>query len=441
MITAILNFSTERKKFFLSYLFFLALSIRLCIVFLYSILPISKIEINADYEYGIIARAIADGKGYSYPIVEFDSNFAPKNIIGYRPSANQLPFFPYFLSIFYSFSRGPIAFFLIRVIHAIFSALTCIIIYLIALRLVQYKTAFILGILSAFYPLFIIIIIRIVPETFFTFWLSFTILYLLILKDFPSIKNIAITGLLMGVTVLNNNVITSFFPLIGIWLLMNLKMAFWNKLWKVSLVFSISILVITPWLIRNFLIFNKFPLLKSTTGFNLWIGNNPSGTGTFFTENKEEINPVIFKKFPDVFKLSEVEQDSIYYKDAIHYIRTNPFHYIKLIAKRFYYFWWFPSDELVTKSARSYKKILAIPYMVILIFGIAGIFNAMRSNWKEYFLLVSLMLSISFVYALFIVGHMRYRTPIEPYMLLFASQAIFIFLRKLANMYISFVKM
>src|SRR3990172_8313451 len=174
MITAILNFSTERKKFFLSYLFFLALSIRLCIVFLYSILPISKIEINADYEYGIIARAIADGKGYSYPIVEFDSNFAPKNIIGYRPSANQLPFFP----------------------------------------------------------------------------------YLLILKDFPSIKNIAITGLLMGVTVLNNNVITSFFPLIGIWLLMNLKMAFWNKLWKVSLVFSISILVITPCLIRNFLIFN-----------------------------------------------------------------------------------------------------------------------------------------------------------------------------------------
>ena len=456
MMNAILDFSKERRKTFLLCLFSLSLSIRLCAVFLSTLLPTHKGEINsnyehdvipskhidpsikqgfmgrnADYEYGIIARSIVDGKGYSMPIVEFDDNLVPKNTINYRPSAEQTPFFPYFLSLFYFFSKDPIIFFLIRIVHAVVSALTCVVLYVMALRLIHYKAAFILGILFSFYPLFISTTVKIVPETFFTFWLSLTILSLFYLKDSPSFKNITITGLLTGITLLNNNAITPFLPLAGIWLLINLKGTFQKKVLKISFVFFISMLVMSPWLMRNFVVFKKFPLLKSTSGLNLWLGNNPSSSGTFFSKSGEDLNNIISEKFPEALKLSEVEQDAVFYREAIDYIKANPANYVKSVFKRFYYYWWFPPNELITKNTLSYKKLMGIPYFIILISCIIGIFNTMRNNWRDCLLLVMLLFSISFLYSLFVVGHLRYRVPIEPYFLLFASQTIFTFLKKI----------
>lgn len=433
-MNTILDFSKERIRTFLLCLFFLALSTRLCAVFFYTFLPNPGTEINLDYEYGIIAKAIAGGKGYSAPVVEFDSDFIPKNFIDYKPTANQTPFFPYFLSIFYSITSDTVALFLVRFVHAIFSALTCVIVYVIALRLIHYKAAFILGILCTCYPLFISVILRIVPETFFTFFLSLTILYLLILKESPSRKNIIITGMLIGVTLLNSNVIMPFIFLIGIWLLLNIKDTFRNKLLKISFVFIITILVISPWLIRNFVVFNKFPLLKSTAGFNLWLGNNPSASGTFFSKSREDVNLIILRKFPKAFDLSEVERDSIFYGDAINFIKTNPLYYLKSVLKRFYYFWWFPPDGLVSGNVNSYKIFMAVPYLILLISCTIGMVTTMRENWQEGLLLIALMLSISLLYSLFVVGHLRYRVPIEPYILLFASQTIFLFIRGFVRM-------
>lgn len=458
MMNAILDFSKERRMTFLLCLFFLSLSLRLCAVFLSTLLPGHKGEVpldhehngmidpaikqgfmgrNADYEYGIIARAIVDGKGYSMPIVEFDRNLVPKNTVNYRPSAEQTPFFPYFLSLFYFFSKDPIIFFLIRIVHAIVSALTCVIVYIISLRLIHYKAAFIFGILVSFYPLFISTTVKIVPETFFTFWLSLTILSVFYLKDSPSLKNITIAGLLTGVTILNNNAITPFLPLAGLWLLINVKGTLKNKLGKISLVFFISILVVSPWLVRNFLVFKKFPLLKSTTGLNLWLGNNPSSSGTFFSKSGDDLNTIISQKFPEALKLSEVEQDAIFYREAMDYIKAHPVHYVKSVFKRLYYYWWFPPDELITKNTLSYKKLMGIPYSLLLILGMIGISSAMRSNWRDSLLLVTLLFSISLLYSLFVVGHLRYRVPIEPYFLLFASQTIFTVLKRISKIMVN----
>src|SRR3990172_10269328 len=315
MINAILDFSKERRTTFLLCLFFLSLSVRLCVVFLSALLQQSHKEdisteyeniamtdpsiqqgfkgINADYEYGVIARAIVDGKGYSMPILEFDDTLVPKNTSNYRPSADQTPFFPCFLSLFYFFSKDPIIFFLIKIVHAIISALTCIIVYLISLRLIHYKSSFILGILFSFYPLFILTSTKIFPETFFSFFLSLTILFLFFLKDTPSFKNAGITGALAGITLLNNNAITPFLFFAGIWLLFNLKGTLQNKAVKISFVFFIAFIVISPWLARNFLIFKKFPLMKSTSGLNLWLGNNSLGSGTFFTAKGEDLNIIV----------------------------------------------------------------------------------------------------------------------------------------------------
>jgi len=457
MMNTILDFSKQKRTTFLFCLFFLAFFLRLCAVFLFTASPTTPENgskdaegeivdnraysfnqsfrgVNADYEYGIIARAIVEGKGYSAPLVEFDNEFTPTGVVGYRPTANQTPFFPYFLSIFYSFSNGPVAFFLIRFTQAIVSALTCVIIYLISLRLIHYKAAFVSGILCSCYPLFVLFAVRIVPEAFFTFFLSLTILSLFVLRESPSFKNSIITGSLIGVALLNNNVITPFLPIIGLWLLVFLKCAFRDRVIKISLVFIMLMVVIAPWLIRNHLVFHKFPLLKSTTGFNLWLGNNPAGSGTFFSGGREDINNIVIKKFPAALKLSEVEQDAILYREAVDYIKANPGNYLKLVFKRFYYYWWFPPDKLVTENAGSYKKFMALPYLASLILCVIGIAARIRENWAECLLVVALMFIVSFVYSLFIVGHLRYRMPIEPYMLLFASQAIFLFTRRFSRM-------
>lgn len=426
---SISGFIIDNKKV-LSYIFVTALILR-AISFVGLSIVFKSSNLNKDFEYGAIARSLIEGRGYSAPIPDISTKWGEprKDTNSYRPSADQLPFYPIFLAVVYYFLDAPVSFFVVKIIQSLFSSAICMIIYLIALKLFDKRAAIIAGIISVVYPVFILNIVRIVPETFFTFWLVLSVLYLIVLKDAPSINHQLTAGVLIGITFLNSNVIMPILPFIAIYMFL-LSGTWKERLKRSALVMITAFLIVSPWLVRNYLAFGEFPLMKSTMGLNLWLGNNPKATGTFFLPSGEPMEFILPEAFYKGFTLSETAQDKMLYNDVLSYIKENPGHYAGLFLKRFYYFTWFPPDNLVSKEALFYKKLFQLPYGLILTSSVIGIILFFRRNTKDAFLLCAIIFSVAALYSIFIVGHMRYRMPIEPFILLFASYGISSFLDK-----------
>ena len=414
----------KSNKKILFYIFIAALSVRA--IYLISVnIMIDKHILNEDYEYGVIANSLIAGKGYSVPLTEQSDDGHIKVLNIYRPTTYHLPFYPIMLATVYSLIKSPLSMFIVMCIQSVISSTTCIIIYLFVIKLfANQRTAVIAGCAMILYPTFIIYASRLVPETMLIFWLSTALLSLLVLRDNPTYTNSLITGILLGVTLLTSNVIVPLLPIIVIWLLISLNIAIERRYKYVFSVLSAILLVVSPLLIRNYIVFREFPLMKSTTGTNLWLGNNPQASGTFYLHSGKLVSTIFPKAFTEGQILSEIEQDKILYDDAMSYIKTNPMHFIKLFLIKLYYFTWFSSDNLLSKEARLHKKIVIIPYGIMIVSFFIGIYLSLSKYPKDVFLLCSIIFSVALLYSIFIVGHPRYRMTVEPYMIVFSSYAV-----------------
>lgn len=417
------------------YIFLAALLARA--MFFFTVSVVLDMNLSKDFEYGIIARSLMAGEGYSVPVLEQSStDNTMKELDIYRPSAYHLPFYPMLLATIYTFVKSPISTFVLVSLQVLLASVTCILIYLVALRIfADRKVATIAGCLMIFNPTFILYVVRLIPETILIFWLSLMLLYLLLLKNSPSYSNSLIAGTLLGVSLLTSNVVVPMIPFIVIWLLISLTISLKQRVKIIILTMFTAFMVVSPWLVRNYIVFKEFPLMKTTLGHNLWLGNNPKATGTFYDQAGEEIRVLLLKDFIEGQKLSELEQDKGLHAKAMEFIKKNPAHYVWLSMKRFYYFIWFPPDNFVSGEALFHKKISEIPYGLILISCIAGAFLSLRKYPKEVFLIFSIILSQALLFSFIIVGHPRYRMTIEPYIILFSAYTASFLLDKYALIY------
>ncbi len=416
----------KSNKKILFYIFIAAFLLRaIYLLFLMSVAFDINV-LNQDFEYGIIARSLIAGKGYSTPIIEQSGWQEPKKELNInRPTAYHLPFYPIMLAMIYYFVKNPLSILIVMCIQVVFASATCIVIYLIALKLfINQRIAIIAGCIMILYPTSIAYVARLVPETILTFWLSLAVLYLLLLKDNPSYRNSLITGALIGVTLLTTNVVVPMIPFIFMWLLISLTIA-WEKRFKIIMLTMITaFIIVSPWIIRNYIVFKEFPLMKTTMGLNFWLGNNPKATGTFYLQSGEIMDSILPKVFYEGYKFSETEQDKQLYYEAMAYIKKNPVHFVRLFLKKIFYFTWFPPDNLLTKEAKLHRKLIKLPYGFILISCIFGVILSLRKYPKGVFLIFSIILSETLLFAIFVVGHPRYRMTIEPYIIIFSSYTI-----------------
>lgn len=151
----------------------------------------------------------------------------------------------------------------------------------------------------------------------------------------------------------------------------------------------IALIVISPYIIRNYLLFDAFALTKST-GFNLLKGNNPQskveGIGMWYgydvvTELEESL-----KKIKPIKKY-DLLSDKIFFDQAVKYISENPLKYFKLYIKKFFSFLFI---DFESSYPNYYSKIHIIPKILISIFTILSIFYFInfKINIFNYFTLL-----------------------------------------------------
>ena len=199
------------------------------------------------------------------------------------------------------------------------------------------------------------------------------------------------------------------------------KDTFKQGLKRFFLYFLTYCVIMFPWWVHNWNKYNKFVRTDLAYGYHMYAGNNfmnKSGGGIGGTDvDHSQILGYGIRTLTD--PSGYIRSDKIFKKEAYNYILEDPNRFLKQYIKKFYRFWSF------VPYAKEYKNLT---YSIIsfvsfgFIFFLSIIF--LLQNFKSYFYKISPLLTflgiITAIYTLTIVS-LRYRYPIEPIMIIFAS--------------------
>ena len=177
------------------------------------------------------------------------------------------------------------------------------------------------------------------------------------------------------------------------------------------------------WWIRNYGVYDKF--VMTSTGYSghvFYAGNNPlnkTGGGT----NKD----VDFSKFN---KIRDNElRDKAQWEAAIKWIKENPKDWFILEFKKFKRF--FSLKFYTPLYDKWYYNLISImSYGVVLIFFLYGLFFNMRNYIDKMMPMLLYSILLIGIHMVFIAS-IRYRLPIEPFMIIVASHSLYILLLKI----------
>ena len=380
----------SKEHYLLISIFSLALIVRLVFVLRYSGIP----EGDA-YIYDRLAMSIAQGEGY----VNDDG------------TAHSLypPLYPFFLSIIYGFFGHSYA--AVRIVQSIIGAFSCILIYSIGKKAIGAAVGGIAALVSIFYLPFVKSAGLLLTELIFTFLLLLVIFYLLKIREGPRFKNYVILGFLLGISLLTRSV-TMLFPIFMLPVFIYLKdHDHSERLKKYAIILLFFGLSITPWIIRNYIIYQKFIPASTQGGFAFYSSYCPRDG--IFGMNASSDDPIVI----EANKISSpVSRSNFMFKKTFKFIADNPKKVLKLEFKKILYYW-APFDwEIV--GGRWFNLV----YVTMLPFFALGFILALKQFRKNYIILLPIVYFQIMV--LIFYGSPRFRLPVEPYLFIVAAYGI-----------------
>jgi 4-amino-4-deoxy-L-arabinose transferase-like glycosyltransferase len=358
------------------------------------------------YEYGELVKNLQNGNGYSLFYYEKDS-LKFQYITGVVPfkSAYMPPGYTAFLYPFFLIHNDVIRNLFVLFLQIILSAINAFILYLITRHLFSEKAGIISALIYAVLPEFIyssangnIVVL------FHTLILA--LFYLLVKeKHFSDYKKLAVFILV--------SVILIYLRFEYILFIILLTIIFFRSfgIKNVGIIYISLLIALSPWLIRNYIVFRQFPLLSTSTGQNLYRGHNKDFVGNW---GEDELDAKLkgFKTSPDY----EIEANRIYANKAISFIISNPLKEIKYSFQKLYELWVFNNEDKRTESL-FYK----LPVILILFLFLLGLYRSISVDKFKYFYLFFIF--FSFVSVVFFALP-RYQTMLKVMIIPFAAQGM-----------------
>jgi 4-amino-4-deoxy-L-arabinose transferase-like glycosyltransferase len=394
----------------------------LSLVFVGLLIRVTAVLILDDYrdplsaEYGIVARNLVAGKG-----------FVGGGWLGPEtPTALNTPVYPIFLAAWLRVG-GPLAFLGVELSQALLSALLIYLVGQIARTLSDSSTGLVAGIFVTGYPPLIYFCKQISPAIFTTFFTMSSFYALLLFFRNPTWKRIIACGLVFGLSLLVEPILLMALPgaalIAWIWTYTGDKKSVVRKL---AVGGAIGILVILPWTTRNYLVFQRVVLLKTSFGLNLWLGNNPSATGFLYTSAGEPMQETLSASTRDYLStLNEAQRYEVLRRQAWEWIQLHPKRFLHLTIRRIGYLWLISPTYRVTEQniaePRAFYVVRAMIQAALLLFALAGGILAFPRKRSLVLMILWWVVVFSAPYVISVAGNTRYRLPVEPMLLILAA--------------------
>lgn len=418
---------TKRCYFALLLVLFLAGGLRVAIVSLQS----EQLRQDRD-AYLAIAQNLATGHGYSSSMSSQD--------IQIQPTAFRPPLYPCLLSVIYFLKAAPIG---IGIAQIILGVLTVWLTWRTGKRLQMEWVGIFAAAIVATDPILLQYTTYAMTEVLAAFFTSL-LLYLLVSslssELIPSDKQSYIpisfwTGIVWGLAILCRPTYLAFF---GVWIASRLTGSLLQRLrifksqscekqksGQIAYLAAGIMLAVSPWLIRNMVVFQS-PILTTTHGgYTLLLGNNPvfydevvqKPWGTVWSGKslhawQESLEEQIIQQLPSI--KSEQERDRWMYQRAKHNIAEQPDLFAQACLLRLGRFW---NISPLTQSTSFTTPVInwgiAGYYSLTLVGCFGGIFMVTWNKEKTWAPLIWLILSFTVVH-LFYWTNMRMRAPLVP---------------------------
>ena len=256
---------------------------------------------------------------------------------------------------------------------------------------------------------------RVVWETSLTaFLLSLTLLLTLRMGDqTPRPSTWVLFGLVWGVIGLTNPAVLSMMPFCLLWLLAR---ASWrSQLAGVALCVITAMLVITPWVVRNYVVFGKFIFVRDNLPLELHMANNDEANGLWTRNEHPGNDPMAMQKFQELGEIPFMEEKQ---QEFRRFIREHPGRFLWFTLQRVAYFWIAPPQLNIVAG---YDLMIArhVGFLIPAAFGFAGLWITLRNRIAGGFLLACFLLIYPIPYYL-VTPFPRYKHPIEPEIILLA---------------------
>jgi Dolichyl-phosphate-mannose-protein mannosyltransferase len=370
-------------------------------------------------EAGNVAWSLALGHGFSSPLVGMQG-----------PTAWVAPVYPFLLALgFKLLSMNPYHVVVFgQLMNAIFSALTCWPIYLLAKRLFNLRVGLASCWTWAVLPTAILFPLEWIWDQSLSALLLMALLcatvYLSAVPSAELAPKIADArrdallwagyGIAWAFTLLTNPAIGLLLPVLLAWLAYRRSKT--GMAWKspIAIALLACVLGIVPWTARNYAAFGRIVPVKSNFGLEFWLGNNPD-VKIIWTWWRSPASDAAESN--ELHRLGEIAYMHGKQSEALNFIWAHPVSFLDWSFDRFVDTWTALWDQRADPwvnalhSGTAYVSFCSVFSLLALL----GLLLARRANALETFPLAAAMLFFPLTYY---ITHsaVRYRHPIDPVM-------------------------
>jgi 2-polyprenyl-3-methyl-5-hydroxy-6-metoxy-1,4-benzoquinol methylase len=303
-----------------------------------------------------------------------------------------------------------------KIMNVVLSTATVLLAYLTARTLFGVRTARITAALMSFYPYFIAYTGDLLSETFMTFMIAAAVYAVVRAAEKASWGNLAAAGVVMGLTALTKSTVLPFLLLACAWL--------WWRSGRLRAPLTAGLftaLAIMPWTLRNYFHEGGSYVMPVSTPWYSFYGSCSDAAirvEMMGEQDSPQVATIVPENWEYVSNLPAKERDRFCKEKSLEWIRANPYTFTYLLYSRVLHFW-----RLWPMMAYRWQKYAAMATSGVYIpLAFAGMLLSLR-EFKRSALLIGLLAAYTAVHLLFVVT-LRYRVPVDTYVIMFAAYAL-----------------
>jgi len=319
------------------------------------------------------------------------------------PTAIKAPVYPYLLSIFIilfnSFSK---------VVIVIFQHLLILISAFLALKIGQelkrVKESELFFLIFIFYPSYIYYPNVIEVTNVFIFEISLFIYLAVKFYKLNDNKNLILLSVITGVIFLTQPIVVPIMSIVWIFLMR-------KNLRKIIIPLIIVLLMLFPWIIRNYIVFDKFIPFKSPFWLNVYSGYNEPKFGN----NKYDIIEKRDKLKIDSLinaHVNDVEMEKYYKEVILKTINKEPILYLEKTLFQIYTYWWVPAHYL-EDNRLEFILVRKIPVLLLNLLTIISFVYLFKLHPRLMSSILLVLIYFTLIYATTQTINIRYKLDIE----------------------------